>query len=69
MVICALDTVPDELVDKVTRILLTDDSKPMKWGAPASHTQVENLLREVNQHPRQRQLWQDAKVGRFSINL
>lgn len=57
----ALDTVPDELVDKVTRILLTDDSKPMKWGAPASHTQVENLLREVNQHPRQRQLWQDAK--------
>lgn len=57
----ALDTVPDELVDKVTRVLLTDDSKPMKWGAPASHTQVENLLREVNQHPRQRQLWQDAK--------
>ncbi|NBN72899.1 PhnD/SsuA/transferrin family substrate-binding protein [Proteus sp. G2618] len=57
----ALDTVPDELVDKVTRVLLTDDSKPMKWGAPASHTQVENLLREVNQHPRQRQLWQDAQ--------
>lgn len=57
----ALDTVPDELVDKVTRALLTDDSKPMKWGAPASHTQVENLLREVNQHPRQRQLWLDAK--------
>lgn len=59
----ALDTVPDELVDKVTRTLLMDESKPkMKWGAPASHTQVENLLREVNQHPQQRQLWQDVKI-------
>lgn len=57
----ALDTVPDELVDKVTRTLLTDESKPMKWGAPASHTHVEALLREVNQHPQQRQLWQDVK--------
>ncbi len=33
-----------------------------KWGGSASHSQVENLLREVNQHPRQRQLWQDAKI-------
>ncbi|MFN6883859.1 PhnD/SsuA/transferrin family substrate-binding protein, partial [Proteus mirabilis] len=58
----ALDTVPDTLVDKVTRTLLNDESDAMKWGAPASHSQVENLLREVNQHPRQRQLWQDAKI-------
>ncbi|MGC6766763.1 tetrathionate respiration histidine kinase TtrS, partial [Escherichia coli] len=69
----ALDTVPDTLVDKVTRTLLNDESDAMKWGAPASHSQVENLLREVNQHPRQRQLWQDAKIWaiqhRFIIGL
>lgn len=57
----ALDTVPDQLVDKVTRILLTDDNNPMKWGAPASHAQVEALLKDVNQHPRQREFWQDVK--------
>lgn len=28
-------------------------------GAPASVTQVETLLRDVNQHPQQRQIWQD----------
>ncbi|SUC49983.1 two component system sensor kinase of tetrathionate reductase complex [Proteus mirabilis] len=65
----ALDTVPDTLVDKVTRTLLNDESDAMKWGAPASHSQVENLLREVNQHPRQRQLWQDAKFGLSSTVL
>ena len=44
-----------------------------EMGAPPSHSQVENLLREVNQHPRQRQLWQDAKIWaiqhRFIIGL
>ena len=55
----ALSGVPDNLVDKVTKTLLSTDKTSMRWGAPASVTQVENLLREVNQHPQQRQIWQD----------
>ncbi|SUC35101.1 Sensor protein fixL [Providencia rustigianii] len=56
----ALSEVPDNLVDKVTKTLLSDDNSNMRWGAPASMTQVENLLRDVNQHPQQREIWQDV---------
>ncbi|SPY77152.1 tetrathionate respiration histidine kinase TtrS [Providencia rustigianii] len=56
----ALSEVPDNLVDKVTKTLLSDDNSNMRWGAPASMTQVENLLRNVNQHPQQREIWQDV---------
>ncbi len=55
----ALSGVPDNLVDKVTKTLLSTDNTTMRWGAPASVTQVETLLRDVNQHPQQRQVWQD----------
>lgn len=55
----ALSDVPDNLVDKVTKTLLSSDNLRMRWGAPASVNQVETLLRDVNQHPRQRQIWQD----------
>lgn len=55
----ALSEVPDNLVDKVTKTLLSVDKSTMRWGAPASVTQVETLLRDVNQHPQQRQIWQD----------
>lgn len=55
----ALSEVPDNLVDKVTKVLLSGDTPNMRWGAPASITQVENLLRDVNQHPQQREIWQD----------
>ena len=55
----ALSEVPDNLVDKVTKTLLSNDNTAMRWGAPASVTQVETLLRDVNQHPQQRQIWQD----------
>ncbi|MGG4610136.1 tetrathionate respiration histidine kinase TtrS [Providencia sp. Me31A] len=55
----ALSDVPDNLVDKVTKTLLSTDKTNMRWGAPASVTQVEMLLRDVNQHPQQRQIWQD----------
>ncbi|WP_369311820.1 tetrathionate respiration histidine kinase TtrS [Providencia rettgeri] len=55
----ALSDVPDNLVDKVTKTLLSTDKSTMRWGAPASVTQVETLLRDVNQHPQQRQIWQD----------
>ncbi|MGG7471479.1 tetrathionate respiration histidine kinase TtrS [Providencia sp. R1] len=55
----ALSEVPDNLVDKVTKTLLSTDKAAMRWGAPASVTQVETLLRDVNQHPQQRQIWQD----------
>nr|WP_148484547.1 tetrathionate respiration histidine kinase TtrS [Providencia alcalifaciens] len=55
----ALSEVPDNLVDKVTKVLLSGDAPSMRWGAPASITQVENLLRNVNQHPQQREIWQD----------
>ncbi|WP_430237842.1 tetrathionate respiration histidine kinase TtrS [Providencia alcalifaciens] len=54
-----LSEVPDNLVDKVTKVLLSGDAPSMRWGAPASITQVENLLRDVNQHPQQREIWQD----------
>lgn len=55
----ALAHVPDELADKVTRMLLTpSNSTAPQWGAPASTSQVENLLRSVNQHPQQPHFWQ-----------
>ncbi|UNH25193.1 tetrathionate respiration histidine kinase TtrS [Moellerella wisconsensis] len=55
----ALNNVPDNLVDKVTRILLSSDNDGLRWGAPSSVSQVEALLRSVNQHPQQRQFWRD----------
>ncbi|WP_145517545.1 tetrathionate respiration histidine kinase TtrS [Yersinia mollaretii] len=55
----ALTQVPDKLADNVTRILLSPDSRhPPQWGAAASTSQVESLLRSVNQHPQQPQIWQ-----------
>ena len=52
--------VPDELADDVTRVLINSHGEnEMRWGAPSSTRQVENLLREVNQHPQQRRFWQD----------
>lgn len=55
----ALSQVPDELADNVTRILLSPDGgKTPQWGAPSSTSQVESLLRSVNQHPQQPQFWQ-----------
>ncbi|MBX9498273.1 PhnD/SsuA/transferrin family substrate-binding protein [Yersinia enterocolitica] len=55
----ALSHVPDQLADNVTRILLNpSDSKAPQWGAPSSTSQVETLLRSVNQHPQQPYFWQ-----------
>ncbi|WP_145537737.1 tetrathionate respiration histidine kinase TtrS [Yersinia kristensenii] len=55
----ALSQVPDELADNVTRILLNPaDSIAPQWGAPSSTSQVESLLRSINQHPQQPYFWQ-----------
>lgn len=55
----ALTQVPDSLADRVTRTLLTPTgSEGPQWGAPSSTSQVEALLRSINQHPEQPQLWQ-----------
>ncbi|MFW5399350.1 tetrathionate respiration histidine kinase TtrS [Yersinia sp. 1252 StPb PI] len=57
----ALSQVPDELADNVTRILLSPDGdKTPQWGAPSSTSQVESLLRSINQHPQQPQFWQQT---------
>ncbi|WP_316390407.1 tetrathionate respiration histidine kinase TtrS [Citrobacter farmeri] len=58
----ALPAVSDALADRVTRVLLAaPDSAAFHWGAPASTSQVEALLRDVQQHPQQRRLWLDVK--------
>ncbi|MBA8198037.1 PhnD/SsuA/transferrin family substrate-binding protein [Citrobacter freundii] len=58
----ALPAVSDELADRVTRILFNaPQDAPFRWGAPASTREVETLLRDVRQHPQQRQLWLDIK--------
>lgn len=58
----ALPEVSDVLADRVTRALFNaPEDAAFHWGAPASTSQVEALLREVRQHPRQRQLWLDVK--------
>lgn len=58
----ALPEVSDELADRVTRALFNaPQNAPFHWGAPASTREVETLLREVRQHPQQRQLWLDVK--------
>ncbi|HEN3616348.1 TPA: PhnD/SsuA/transferrin family substrate-binding protein [Yersinia enterocolitica] len=55
----ALSQVPDQLADNVTRILLNPaDNTAPQWGAPSSTSQVETLLRSVNQHPQQPYFWQ-----------
>ena len=49
-------------MDAVARALLTaPPQSPFLWGAPASTSEVEALLRAVNQHPEQRRLWLDIK--------
>ncbi|MDA8480727.1 tetrathionate respiration histidine kinase TtrS [Citrobacter sp. Awk 4] len=58
----ALSSVSNTLADRVTRALFNaPESAPYHWGAPASTSQVEALLREVRQHPQQRRLWLDVK--------
>ncbi|TQI83418.1 two-component system sensor histidine kinase TtrS [Serratia marcescens] len=58
----ALPGLENSLVDAVARALLTaPPQSPFLWGAPASTSEVEALLRAVNQHPEQRRLWLDIK--------
>ena len=58
----ALPVVSDELADRVTRVLFNaPQNATFRWGAPASTREVEALLRDVRQHPQQRQLWLDVK--------
>lgn len=58
----ALPGLDNPLVDAVARALLTaPPQSSFQWGAPASTSQVETLLRAVNQHPEQRRLWLDIK--------
>ena len=42
--------------------------RDISLGAPASTREVEALLRDVRQHPQQRQLWLDVKAGLFSTD-
>lgn len=57
----ALPDVNNGLVDNVARGLLNNQDAPFLWGAPASTSEVESLLRAVNQHPEQRRLWEDVR--------
>ncbi|MCW9526230.1 tetrathionate respiration histidine kinase TtrS [Klebsiella grimontii] len=58
----ALPTVSDEVADRVTRVLLNaPDNAVFRWGAPASTSQAEALMRELKQHPQQRLLWMDVR--------
>ncbi|ECE0888258.1 two-component system sensor histidine kinase TtrS [Salmonella enterica subsp. diarizonae] len=58
----ALPAVSDALADRVTRALFNSPAAAsFHWGAPASTSQVEALLRDVRQHPQQRRLWLDVK--------
>ncbi len=58
----ALPGLENSLVDAVARALLTaPPQSPFQWGAPVSTSEVEALLRAVNQHPEQRRLWLDIK--------
>lgn len=58
----ALPGLENSLVDAVARALLTaPPQSPFLWGAPASISEVETLLRAVNQHPEQRRRWLDIK--------
>ncbi|BEO81633.1 sensor histidine kinase [Serratia marcescens] len=58
----ALPGLENSLVDAVARALLTaPPQSPFLWGAPASTSEVEALLRAVNQHPEQRRRWLDIK--------
>lgn len=58
----ALPGLDNSLVDAVARALLTaPPQSPFQWGAPVSTSEVEALLRAVNQHPEQRRLWLDIK--------
>ena len=58
----ALPAVSDDLADRVTRALFNaPPGAVFRWGAPASTREVEALLRDVRQHPQQRQLWLDVK--------
>ena len=58
----ALPGLDNSLVDAVARALLTaPPQSPFQWGVPVSTSEVEALLRAVNQHPEQRRLWLDIK--------
>ncbi len=58
----ALPAVSDALADRITRVLLSaPENAAFHWGAPASTSQVEALLRDVQQHPQQRRLWLEVK--------
>ncbi len=57
----ALPDVDNALADSVARALLNNQQPPFLWGAPVSTSEVENLLRAVNQHPEQRRLWQEVR--------
>ncbi|WP_376753055.1 tetrathionate respiration histidine kinase TtrS [Atlantibacter subterraneus] len=57
----ALPDVDNALADNVARALLNNQQPPFLWGAPVSTSDVESLLRAVNQHPEQRRLWQDVR--------
>lgn len=55
----ALPGVGDPIADAVTRALLTSpETGAWRWGAPASTSDTEALLREVNRHPEQQRMWQ-----------
>ncbi|MDW5500505.1 tetrathionate respiration histidine kinase TtrS [Pseudomonas lundensis] len=59
----ALNHVPDRLADELTRQLLQMDAPGLPvWGAPASSRQVNQLLSDLNIHPTQRSLWQEASL-------
>lgn len=53
----ALPGVNDAVADAVTRALLARHAgDAYRWGAPTSTSEVESLLRELNQHPEQQRL-------------
>lgn len=69
----ALPDVNNALTDSVARALLNNQQPPFLWGAPASTSEVESLLRAVNQHPEQRRRWQDVRgwlmQHRFAVGV
>lgn len=55
----ALPGVGDPIADAVTRALLTSpETGAWRWGAPASTSDTEALLRQVNRHPEQQRMGQ-----------
>lgn len=53
----ALPGVEDRIADAVTKTLLNSpDTGTWRWGAPASTSHTEALLREINRHPEQQRI-------------